>query len=338
MYIDSDMQEKNFTSLMPLVCVFLALNTTAPAHTNVETNVVSETVSTNAISSPPAQQPKNAVDALHHTICSNIVAVVRSFDRFFEDPSLKEENNDTRISVGLGISWSRENHASLANEVSARVALPNLQNRLQIIEDNMLEPEDPENFGNIPAATGESRPDTGLRYIFSNNNLIRLSADAGMHLGNPSEVFGKLRGRYTVPFGCWEERLTQTLQWYSLDGFAELSTMRWSLMLENNWLFQSESQVEWDEMLNGITPSQVFSLSKQLDQTQGYRWIISGIWPETPSSRSAVYTIENSYRRLIYSNWLFIEFRPGLEFPQAYKFEPNPKFTFLFDCVFAAGD
>ena len=333
------MRENNFISLIPLVCVFLLINTTAPAQTNVDTNGVSDAIcSTNAISLPLEARRRSAIDTFHHNICSDIIEIVSGFDHFFDDPSLKEENNDTRISVGLGISWSREDHASLANEVSARIALPNLQNRLQIIEDNVLQADDPGNLNNVTTAARESRPDTGLRFIFSKDSRFRFSADAGLRVGNPSEVFGKLRERYTEQLGCWEQRITQTAQWYSLDGFAEASAIRWSRMLNTEWLFQAEYEVDWDELSSGVTPSQVFSFSKDLRQTQGYRWTVSGIWPESPHTTAAVYAINYSYRILLHSNWFFMEFQPGLEFPQAYNFQPNPKFTLLFDCVFEAGD
>jgi hypothetical protein len=350
MYTDSDMQENKFILLTALVCVLFALSTTAPAQTNLETNVVSvatnivsaetnvvsEAAATNTVSPPAVEHQRGVIDEFHHDVCSNLVAMVKRFDRFFQDPSLKEENNDTRISVGLGISWSRKDHAKLANEISARIALPNLQQRLQIIADNFAETDNPESLNSVSTAARESRPDTGLRYIFSRDKRFRFSADAGLRVGNPSEVFGKLRERYTViPVECWELRLTQTVQWYSLDGFAESSTMRWSRMLKNDWLFQAESDVRWDQVPEGVTPSQVFAVSKEQSDKSGYRWIVSGVWPETPNTTEAVYTIEHGYRRLVYSDWLFLEFRPGVEFPQVDRFHPNPKVTLLFDCVFA---
>jgi hypothetical protein len=331
-------KEKSSTSVVPLIWVFLALNTAALAQTNIETNVVSDAAATNALSPASAEMPKNVFDTWHHNICLDIVGAVRRFDRFFQDPSLKEENNDTRISIGVGISWSRKDRASFANETSARIALPNLQNRLQVIEDNMIEGQDPGALHNVVTAAKESRPDTGLRYIFSDNSRFRFSADGGVRVGNPSEVFGKLRGRYTVPFENWEERFTQTVQWYSLDGWSESSTMRWSRVLKNNWLFQAESDITWDEVRSAITPSQVFSLSKQPTRTQGFQWTVSGVWPSTPSSREAVYAIEGSYRWLIHGNWLYVELRPGLDFQQVDRFVTNPKITFLLNTVFSAED
>jgi hypothetical protein len=331
-------KEKNFTSVIPLIWFFLALNTATLAQTNVETNAVSDATTTNAVSPLSAETRMSAIDTWHHSICLDIVGAVRRFDRFFQDPSLKEENNNTRISVGLGISWSRDDHASFASEISARIALPNLQNRLQVIEDDFIEGRDPEKLNTIATATKESRPDTGLRYIFSDSSRFRVSADGGIRVGNPSEVFGKLRGRHTITFDNWEERLTQTLEWYSLDGWSESSTMRWSRVLKNNWLFQSESDITWEELRSGVTPSQVFSLSKQPTRTQGFQWTISSVWPSAPYSREAVYATETSYRWLIHGNWLYVELRPGLEFKQVDNFNLNPKFTFLVTSVFSSED
>jgi hypothetical protein len=111
--------------------------------------------------------------------------------------------------------------------------------------------------------------------------------------------------------------------------------MRWCRPLWADWLFRSSSRVTWEENINGMSPTQSFSLFRELSKRRAYRLAVAGVWPETPHSHEAVYSAEFTYRQLIHSRWLFVEVTPGIEYPQehGYRFTLyiNVKFEIVFD-------
>lgn len=288
-----------------------------------------------ATNQAPIRAMVRHVDAWQDTLERGMVWSVRRFDRFFGDEEIDDDNEATRVRFALGLRVDADEGPTFEQRLRVRLALPQLENRLQIIADNMIDAEDPLEGGAIGDAAEESKPDAGLRYVFKADERRRLSADAGLRLGGSPQVFGKLRGRVTVPYDPWEMRLVETLQWYSHDGFGETSEMRWSRILRSRgWLFQSSTRVGWREDESGVTPAQSFSWQNAVRGEWGHRYTIKAEWPETPSTSEAAYAIEYGYRRLIHSDWLFLEISPGVDFSQERRYEPNPYVTCLLDVSF----
>ena len=194
-----------------------------------------------APAAPPAPATNRApipamvrhVDAWQDKLERGMTWSVRRFDRFFGDEQIDDDNEATRIRFALGLRVDADEGASFEQRLRVRLALPQLENRLQIIADSMRDTGDPQDRGVFGDEAEESKPDAGLRYIFNAGERRRLSADAGLRMGGSPQVFGKLRGRVTVPYDPWEMRMVETVQWYSIDGFGETSEMRWSRILRS---------------------------------------------------------------------------------------------------------
>lgn len=270
----------------------------------------------------------------HDRVSIGIVAATERIDRFFGDERLEDDNDRTRVKLGMGLLYHKEDGASLVTDIKARLALPRLKNRFQLIIDDSFESDEPGSTGVFSEALKDSEPDTALRYIFHEKERRRLSADAGVRFSSPSQLFGRLRGRIIIPYGFWELRLTQTGAWFTDDGLVTTSEMRWTHHLAGSWLLRSTSRLTWEENRDGVTPSQTFSLFRELTQRRGYVFKVSGNWPETPHSHEAVYRAEFTYRQKIYSHWLFMEITPGVEFPQEFNYDFRPYIQLKFEVVF----
>ncbi|PIP37433.1 MAG: hypothetical protein COX19_16735 [Desulfobacterales bacterium CG23_combo_of_CG06-09_8_20_14_all_51_8] len=255
-------------------------------------------------------------------------------DSFFGDERLDDENRYTRLRLGMGLGWHKNDGASLLTEVRLRLSLPQLKNRFQIVVDDSFEADEPDKGSVIAEAAKDSEPDAALRYILKHDERRRLTSDLGVRLSSPSQVFGRLRGRIILPFPIWELRLSQSAAWFTDDGVTETSELRWSRLLWTDWLFRAISRVTWEENNNGVTPAQSFSLFRELTTHRGYRLGASGEWPETPHAHEAKYTTEFTYRQLLHSRWLFLEITPGLEFPQQRDYECTPYINFKIEIVF----
>lgn len=273
-------------------------------------------------------------ESWHERMSTRIGTVVERMDRFFGDDRFEDDNRGTRFKFGIGPRYHREEGGSIVTDIKARFALPNLEKRFHLIVDDSFEANEPDNVRDISEAAKDSEPDTALRYILRQTDRRRLNADVGVRFSSPSQLFGRLRGRYAVPWTFWELRFTQTVYWFTEDGFVETSEIRWTRAMGTDWLLRFSTRLTWEETEDGIRPGQSVTVFKKLTQRRGYSFGVSGSWPETPHTREAVYRADFTYRQLLHSNWLFFEISPGVEFRQKYRYATDPYIQFTVSIVF----
>lgn len=270
----------------------------------------------------------------HGSASTGMLDAADRIDHFFGNERLDDENRDTRLRLGTGLRWHKNNGTSVITDIRFRLALPQLKNRFQIVVDDTFEADEPDKGSAVSEAVKDSEPDAALRYIIKHDERRRLTSDVGVRLSSPSQLFGRLRGRIILPFHIWELRFNQSVAWFTDDGVIETSEMLFSRLLEYNWLFRSSSRVTWEENHNGVTPAQSFSLYRELTTRRGYRIGLGGRWPETPHVHEAEYTTEFTYRQLLHSRWLFLEISPGLKFPQEHDYECTPYIHVKLEIIF----
>lgn len=274
----------------------------------------------------------NRLELWHDVLSSGLVARVERFDNFFGDARLEDDNRETRVKVGLGVTASAEDGLTRETKVQARLALPGLRERFHLVVDDLVERDGVDAAG---ASVGgqEARPNTALRWVVQQTHRLRVSADAGLRVGQPTQVIGRLRWRWIVPYEQWELRLSDVVDWYSGEGFGQTSEMRWSRPFVRGWLFQSVSSLRWEEQSAGVMPSQSLSISRASSPALAQRLSVEGVWPGVPDVERARFRAYYSCRKRIFSDWLFVELRPGLTFAQEHNFRADPFLTVLFEAV-----
>ena len=184
-------------------------------------------------------------------------------------------------------------------------------------------------------AVSDNEPNAGVRYVLFENEEFKFNTDVGIKISNPLEVFTKARGRYTVPFEHWELRLADTIEWSSDDGVSDKADMTWSLPLpDQQALFKSVSAIVWKEDEDGVTGKQSFQYLKHISDISYWRFLVRGSWPEIPDVHETVYGGEVTYRRLFYSDWVYMEVTPGIEFLEENDYGANPFIEVLLDLIF----
>ncbi len=280
------------------------------------------------------RMPATRADVWREWISAGVVDLVERLDRFFGDERLEDDTDVTRVRLALGARWSRAEGPSLASRFNARLALPRLHRRLQLLVDNVTEVDEPTAGGVLDQAVERSRPDAGLRYIFREGGSFRLQADGGGRLGSDPQAFVRLRARWLVPLDPWELRLSETAQWWSGDGVGLIGEMRWSRRLREGWLFRSSSRLGWYEDREGVTPAQSLAGLREAGGGQGYGLFVTGEWPETPRGGRAAYSADVLLRRRLGREWLFLEVVPGLRFAEERNYEADPRVTVLLEAQF----
>lgn len=271
----------------------------------------------------------------HDSWSENISHRVDYIDHFFGDDILNDDNRDTRLRLRLGVRFDRNHIVRLDSTINLRLELPQLRRRVQIIFDNEVEADDVTTVRDYNAAAKASPPDAGVRVMLKENKRFRLNADAGAHLaGIRSQLFGRMRARYTVPMGQWQLRLQERVELLSRDGFVEASDVIWDRQLPDNALFRIQTSVNWKDKDRGTAPSQSFTYYRILDTRTSWKAGGRGYWPETPYGGNDIYTLKIGYRRFIHSDWLLLEISPGLEFSSDHDYKVNPFIAVILEITF----
>jgi hypothetical protein len=278
----------------------------------------------------------DALDQWHSAVSCHVGDLVEWMDRFFGDEQVEEDTRPTHVRVGLGVEWDRTAGPSLVHRTKVRLALPRLENRLQLLAEGLTRVDDPEDLDHLREAVRDTRPDLGLRFWLRDDAMLRLSADAGLQLGSEPQVFGRLRSRQFHETGPWEYGLLETLQWYSENGLEAALEARLTRRLGPCTMVRSSSRLAWDRERDGVTLSQMFSWSHVQSDTTGHRVFVYAEWPEVPVGGLRLYEVGYVYRRNFLRPWMFWEIAPALNFAEARDFEPNPKVSVLLEVFFTA--
>jgi hypothetical protein len=286
-----------------------------------------------AISSEEAED-ETLWDAWHTLISSVLANSIESVDQFFGDDRFDDENRRSRLHTSLGFKYDQEEGTSLITDLSLRIALPRLQNRLQFFIDGLVIDDDPDSISSVFDAARDSDSDAGLRHIFTRDEFRSLNTDVGIRLGSTSQVFGRVRGRLVIPMDPWQLQLSQRFAWFTSDGLEETSEIRFDRPMANDYLFRSTTILTWREQESGWTPEQSLALYKEVSPRRSWRLSVAGSWPETPHTSEANYSTIFTYRQLIHRNWLFLDIAPGVEFPQENDYQANAFITAKFEIIF----
>lgn len=291
----------------------------------------------------PEQRPPNRLDFItnmehweqrHRLLSTGVAETVERIDRLFGDSRIDDDTRDTRLRVRLGFRYSDVERLSLITQVRARVSLPQIERRLQLIIDDDVEADDVRSGRNVSDAFSDTRPDAALRFLFGEGAHHRTSVDAGVRLSSPRQGFLRWRGWLTVPVPDWELRFIQTAAWYTATGFAETTEMRWTRPLTQLWWFRSRSLLTWEEEISGVTAHQSLILGRELSHRRGFLWEVGGIWPELPTPAETMYYAEFTYRQRLHKDWLFLEVAPGVDFRRSRDYKANPGIAVRLETIF----
>jgi len=204
-------------------------------------------------------------DAHHLHYSQRLANAIERLDRLFGDDRLVEDNRGSSLLLGIGLRYVGDRGTSLISDIRLRMVMPRLKERLQIVLDDIVEVEDPENQQEIIDAVRETRPDAALRYIFWQNRKTRLNADLGVRTDSPSQLFARGRWRLILPISCWETRLSETAYWLTDNGWRLKSDLSLTRPV-GAWYFHSDSRMTWEEIRSGLTFGQTFAMTYEISK------------------------------------------------------------------------
>ncbi|HMO04077.1 MAG TPA: hypothetical protein PKC67_01365 [Kiritimatiellia bacterium] len=301
--------------------------TTPPAYTPWCTN------------NPAYHSYSNRLERWHDKWSSNVVGVAEYIDRFYGDNRLDDESNDTRIRLSGGILFREEGTPKYIHRINLRLQLPYTSRRLKLVFEDIVDPDEDQRSLFTAAGVNNTDANAALRYSIREKSKVRIDADVGARFSSPWQLYTRLRGtrRYDLTTK-WDARLTQKITWFTDDGWVSLSEIQFNKKMGWDWLLRFNSELEWRQDRDGVRPAQQVSVFKTFSRRRSLRMDVGGSWPEYPNVDDRRYYVSLTHRRLVHSNWLFFEVKPGVEFPEEDDYDERFYLKFQFDLILGKVD
>lgn len=219
----------------------------------------------------------------------------------------------------------------------AKLSLPRLSERIDLILDSDYDDRDPAPDLNKPRDIGLRSTDNGaanLRLRLDDVWKFKTALEAGLKFKpEPVPRLGA-RGRITWKKPWLTARFTQRVFWESEDGFGERSTLDFEQYKKDVYMRRLSTSVLWSEGSDGVQGGQTLQLYRYLSKRRAVGLILGVYGPLEPSAHVDTYSARISWRQRIHRDWLFLEFEPGVDWPRDRDYQDVFIARVKFDIIF----
>lgn len=357
---------RRFSSWALIICVF-CINTPVLADNSSE-NFTADTGESNVESNKEETEVEIAwYDKTHSYVSSYSDNPAIWFDQFFAN-DVNEASFEREPSMRWRLStineYNNQTYADLNVKLRVSIDLPKLEawfekrfdkhfkqlkQRVQLIinDDKEADESTDENIVNnaFVQEVSDSNLDDGLQGITGALRVLiqtqarNISIDVG---ARSSYVFVKGQTRNQIQMNeDWQFELKQQLRWRSDDGFDAHLLSNFSRRLTQNLVVNQSNKLYSDEPFNYAYMSHVVSLFQHVSDKTAISYGASSIWAfgEDSSANNASdwysHGLSMRVRRQLYSNWLFVEVEPYINWKREFDFASNAGLFLRFEAVFA---
>jgi hypothetical protein len=271
-------------------------------------------------------EQERQVDEIHQKTSQLLVSAAGWLDSFFDDDRHNLEENKTRAKLRLSFGYSRFDDFDFSPRVSLRLKLPKLSKKTLLIVG--VSDDDDFDVGDNPIADDPRNEDNeksdlsaALRYFLKDGKNYNLSTTAGISW---SYMYAGLRYRYSHDFGPWEGRATDTVKYYTDDGFENKLALDMERHFSRRWFFRTTGSVDWYEEEDGLPHALIFRLYHVLNRHQALQYEVGNYFDTAPNYRMTDLQFRVRYRQRLYRDWLIVEVAPDISFPDDRNRQPNP--------------
>ncbi|MBF0360639.1 MAG: hypothetical protein HQK49_06495 [Oligoflexia bacterium] len=300
-----------------IILVLPLLSITTPASTQDSTPIINET---------------------QQAITNHWINLNYNLDLFFsEQPYAKSENKS--LIFAYYSFYKKEGQPVYYNsDIRASIHLPQTSQRLRIViekESDILNQQGNVASGPGPGQDSSARPDArdnflkahfiaGISYLLPKTDFVKIFVDTGMRLNLPLDPFAKLNIQKNIETKYINIFASQRFLLYRQDGFLEVTQLSFSKRW--NAMFQSEqvNTLSWTDKYDLFFLRNNLSLQQIINERNSLFYIIGANADFTPTFFYSGYDTVINYRRLLYSDWLFMDFSIGADYPKSDKFKMQP--------------
>ncbi len=258
--------------------------------------------------------------------------IANDFDSFFATDRADDELGRSRLR--LRANYLVEERSLPQEDIQFRfnLRLPHLEKKFKFNIDDKIDSKEgkKETAEEIKKREEEykKRNRVDERWLFNANANVNASIHPSITL--------QARIRKSKETGTLIHRFVQEATWVSTrDGFRHRTTLDTDHSFSQTFLFRFGNTVDWRISRKSFTTSHGPSLFQRISDFEAMSYsfsmstvVLEGIWYVTG------FQLAPNYRRNIYKDILYFDFRPGLSFPKQWSFRRTPFIYLGFELLF----
>lgn len=252
------------------------------------------------------------------------------FDAFFGNREFESTVNRSQVSIRPGLEVKEGEAIDPNLRFSARLHLPRSKNRVNLIienfeeDENVLDEFQPSRFAQTDREA-ETERSIRLQAELRRTRRVRVSGTAGVSFRpEPVPKLGLRLHTQHRDEQPWVANTRSTGFWDADDGFGLRTRLNLDYLAIPNWQTQVSTSFLWSEASEGVDAGQTYSVFHRPSQRRAYAVKVAYSGKVEPYQDIDVVSLRLNSRRLLHSNWIYLEVEPGVEFPRDRDWEAVP--------------
>ncbi len=266
------------------------------------------------------EQPLDWLINQRNNWSSRIGTIGRKVDGFFGGREAADRSNDSFLRIGLFSIFEAGEAPELDPDFKFRLDLPSTKERFKLVlesqTDEFLELE---NRRNRQARQSRERESSSgfLRFISAPEHW-QFNTDIGIRFRVPLDPFVRFEVEREWPLKReWFFRFEQAYYYFHSKGWGHRTQFFFERDLSEVVFLRFLTQARFEQDDDTWDFSQSATLFHQLDFRSATRYQVGWVGENQPQPRTTEYFISTTYRKSVYSDWLFLEVTPALTFSRA---------------------
>ncbi|MDA0577572.1 MAG: hypothetical protein O3B24_05680 [Verrucomicrobia bacterium] len=257
-------------------------------------------------------------------------------------PPLETTKQKSKVAFSPSITVSDKDGTKFRNRFSAQLHLPNLQDRVDFVVNNIQDDEDviqdvTDPFSRKQRVTGEDDKSAGLRFVLIDHLRFDLTAAGGLRFTPDPASKLRLRGRVRYHHGHTLYELQEAVFWQDYEGFGEKTTLTVTHAFTDRFSIRNSAAVLVEEATEGAVLGDTIALHYQFHRRRSLGMTFGMEWRTQPTTAVNTYVVRLPYRQGIWREWMYLRIEPGADFPDEDDYDMNPLITVGFDFYFGNG-
>ena len=267
---------------------------------------------------PESSAPTNLIDDTHKTVSDTILLFTNRVDSFFGTQRGDEEANGSKLRVYVDHNFREYDNDQSRVDLRFTLKLPQLEKLFKF----KFEKKDPQHSPSVKKEESQTIPldkEEEKSLLDIPRNLFRkwnYGISTGVKVAIPPNPYIRSRLRRTFAFSKFEFNPTQELNWFLEEGLGynmsndlDYQVSDWGLLRITNSLNWTDQQ---DEVFTTHGPNFFLGLSDK----SAIQFYLLAFARNKPKYYVHQYSFGASYRKKIYSNWVYLSINPSITWPE----------------------
>jgi len=282
------------------------------------------------------------VNVTHGYLSTSVEKLSRWIDGFFGEDRVYEESSGTYVQARVSSIYGETGEIDFDSSFRAKVDLPQLQERVNIVLESEDDSGNDDNFERITSGSdfkddlNDSDVTASVQFMIKEKERWNFSIRPGLRISSPIESYVKFRFRRNQPLGpVWNSRGTVEFKYNSDYNWEDRLTVEFERDIGDKNFFRSISTAIWDEDdSDNCFLGQAFQVTHFIDRHKLISFEIGTTGETEPHLRNLSYFSNIRYRKDIHRGWLFLEIKPQIVYTRENDYEAEEALVLTLEMLF----